>query len=120
MQTIEDYSHVWVEEVDRGGLYKVNDNIFKGNGACVQEALGCPVEPRIKEDILNICSSSWRRICSNTDSSMLLEYIGLTFVYIRLLNIGQTEFRQRKLLLPAIPSLRKTLKHIGSEKDSTR
>ena len=132
VQTIEDYSRVWVEQVDRGSLCKVNDNFFtflkEMEHVCRKhlDVRILPVEPlmsRIKEDILNNCSSSWRRICSNTDSSMLLEYIANLWINIRVYSFKHWADRiQAKKAAASTHSkaLRKTLKHIGSEKDSTR
>jgi len=130
--TVEDYSHVWVEQTDRGGLCKVNDSFFaflkEMEFICRKylDTRTAPVEPlmsRIREDITNSCISSWQKICSNNDSIMLLEYIANLWLNIRVHSFAkhwadtlESKAKKKAGTSGHTKALRKTLKQIGTKK----
>ena len=126
-----DYARVWVEQVDRGGLYHVNDNFFNLMKAIesvcrkhlstesptteslsaimTTDALACPA-----------VNSAWSTLTTSEDGRSVLGFI------INLWTMMRTHsFTKKWSDLLKINShhptkaLRKTLKLKGTEKDST-
>lgn len=137
IQTVEEYSRVWVEQVDRGGLCNVSDNFFNllKEIECVcrkyLDVRASPVESltvKMREDAVT-CSavtSLWNMITCpipQKDSSVILKAIVTLWINIRVHSFAErwTDAIQAKKIAVAshTKALRKTLKRKGTEKDST-
>jgi hypothetical protein len=136
VETVEDYSRTWVEQVDRGGLYHVHDNLFNllkeiEYVCCMHlDIRGIPSE-RLSEKIITeamTCTAITGLWCDIASSVPTEHNTPMLKAIIKLwTNIRVHSFAKRwsDLLLSKSTTvhhskaLRRTLKQKGTDKDST-
>ena len=136
--SIEDYSRIWVEQVDRGGLYHVSDGFFillkQVESICRQylDIRSTPTESlvtKIKENILGcpVVSGLWQDIVSGSpdDQHMcacILQSIVDLWINIRVHSFSKKwsdSLQANATVACHSKALRKTLKLKGTDKDSS-
>lgn len=130
IETIQDYTKIWTEQIDRGGLYHVKDSFFemiKEIELVCRKYLDITLTPtedlirKIKEDALNSQSitHTWDTIASSIQSDLSSKI--LNDIIKLWTNIRVHSFAERwteKIGKGFKKSTRKTLKQKGTEKEN--
>ena len=130
--TVQDYSRMWTEQVDRGGLYHVHDDFFnlliEMEYIC-RRYLDVRVTPsdciskRIKEDILESTkiTNLWSGITTSDEKNLIFNAIIKLWINIRVHSFAQNWSDLLQAQATAVvheKAIRKTLKRKGTEKDN--
>ena len=133
IETLQDYTRVWVEQRDRGGLCHVNDKMFSlikriemvcrlfldtRSPSITTDALKSKIEQKSLQsnDIIVLWDDMVRTIPAAERVNLLKLVIGIwTNIRVHSFAEGVTEIFQKSNK----KSTRKTLKQLGTDKDST-
>lgn len=131
ISSVTEYSRMWTEQVDRGGLYHVNEdfyNLLKEIECICRQYLdtraipsASDVSEKISRDALAhpVVIGLWNSLSVSSDNTLLKAIIEL-WINIRVHSFTQEwsdVLRKKIITLTHEKALRNTLKHKGTEKD---